>query len=130
MKKVSFENKIPEDPINLFHKWFYETEEFGTIEEVNAMTVSTIGIDGFPKNRVVLLKSLMKKDLFFTPITTQRKEKQLQKLMFVFHFWPSVERQVIIKGIAEKLQQLNLIIIFRLDQMEANWELLFPTKAK
>jgi pyridoxamine 5'-phosphate oxidase len=73
------ENKIPEDPINLFHKWFYETEEFGTIEEVNAMTVSTIGIDGFPKNRDVLLKSLMKKDLFFTPITTQKRKSNCKK---------------------------------------------------
>jgi pyridoxamine 5'-phosphate oxidase len=35
-------------------------------EEVNAMTVATIGLDGFPKSRVVLLKSLPKKDLFFT----------------------------------------------------------------
>ena len=55
-KSQLLEANIPEDPINLFHRWFYETEEHGNLEEVNAMTVSTIGLDGFPKSRVVLLK--------------------------------------------------------------------------
>ena len=55
-KSELLETNIPEDPINLFHKWFYETEEQGNMDEVNAMTVSTVGLDVFPKSRVVLLK--------------------------------------------------------------------------
>ena len=55
-KSELIETSIPDDPINLFHKWFHEVEEFGGSEEVNAMTISTIGLDGFPKSRVVLLK--------------------------------------------------------------------------
>ncbi len=98
------ENKIPEDPINLFHKWFYETEEFGTIEEVNAMTVSTIGIDGFPKNRVVLLKKFNEEGFIFYTNYNSEKGKAIAKNpnVCLSFFWPSVERQVIIKGIAEK----------------------------
>ena len=55
-KSELLENQIPEDPINLFHRWFYEAEDLNAADEVNAMTVSTIGLDGFPKSRVVLLK--------------------------------------------------------------------------
>lgn len=39
-KSELLESNIPEDPINLFHRWFYETEDFGGVDEVNAMTVS------------------------------------------------------------------------------------------
>ena len=38
------ENTIPDDAIQLFHKWFYEAEEQED-GEVNAMTVSSIGLD-------------------------------------------------------------------------------------
>ena len=55
-KHELLETNIPEDPMNLFNRWFHEVESSGGNEEVNAMTVSTIGLDGFPKARVVLLK--------------------------------------------------------------------------
>ena len=55
-KSALLEQDIPNDPINLFHRWFHEVQDFGGTDEVNAMTVSTQGLDGFPKARVVLLK--------------------------------------------------------------------------
>ncbi len=64
-KSELLENNIPEDPINLFHRWFHEVEDFGCNEEVNAMTVSTIGLDGFPKARVVLLKKYNEEGFIF-----------------------------------------------------------------
>jgi pyridoxamine 5'-phosphate oxidase len=39
-----------------FNAWFHEIKDLGGTEEVNAVTVATIGLDGFPKSRVVLLK--------------------------------------------------------------------------
>ncbi len=42
-KSELLETNIPEDPINLFNRWFHEVEDFGGSGEVNAMTVSTIG---------------------------------------------------------------------------------------
>jgi len=103
-KSELLESMIDENPMMQFQKWFYETEEFGGVEEVNAMTVSTIGLDGFPKSRVVLLK---KYDEFgFTFVTNYDSEKGKALLqnpqVCLSFFWPSVERQVIIKGIAEK----------------------------
>ena len=43
-------------PFSLFKLWFDEATKDERIEEVNAMTLSTISEDGFPRSRVVLLK--------------------------------------------------------------------------
>jgi len=103
-KSELLESMINENPMMQFRKWFYETEEFGGVDEVNAMTVSTIGLDGFPKARVVLLKKY--DEYGFTFVTNYDSEKGkallLNPQVCLSFFWPSIERQVIIKGIAEK----------------------------
>lgn len=103
-KSELLENQIPEDPINLFHKWFYEAEELNAADEVNAMTVSTIGLDGFPKARVVLLKKFNEEGfIFYTNYNSEKGKAILNNPnICLSFFWPTVERQIIIKGIAEK----------------------------
>ncbi|MEC4049800.1 pyridoxamine 5'-phosphate oxidase [Flavobacterium sp. SUN046] len=107
-KNELLETNIPEDPINLFHRWFYETEEFGGIEEVNAMTISTIGLDGFPKSRVVLLKKFNEEGFIFYTNYNSEKGKAIANNpnICLSFFWTSMERQVIIKGIAEKTSEI------------------------
>ena len=107
-KSELLETNIPEDPINLFHKWFYETEEFGGVEEVNAMTVATIGLDGFPKSRVVLLKKFNEEGfIFYTNYNSEKGKAILHNPnVCLSFFWHSQERQVIIKGIAEKTSEI------------------------
>lgn len=107
-KNELLESSIPEDPINLFNKWFHEVKDFGGVDEVNAMTVSTIGLDGFPKSRVVLLKRYSEDGfIFFTNYNSEKGKALAQNpnacLSF---FWHSLERQVIIKGIVEKASKL------------------------
>ena len=53
------ESDLEKTPINLFEKWFQEAAQNNEIDEPNAMTVSTLGRDGFPRGRVVLLLSLI-----------------------------------------------------------------------
>ena len=36
---------VPENPLELFQKWFYEVEQTNSADEVNAMTIATIGLD-------------------------------------------------------------------------------------
>ena len=62
---------------NLFHKWFYEAEELNAAEEVNAMTVTTIGLDGFPKARVVLLKKFNEEGFIFYTNYNSEKGKAI-----------------------------------------------------
>ena len=44
------------DPMSQFAHWFKEVESAGGVKEPNAMSLATIGADGFPKARIVLLK--------------------------------------------------------------------------
>lgn len=107
-KSELLESNIPEDPINLFNRWFHETEDLGGIEEVNAMTISTIGLDGFPKSRVVLLKKFNEEGfVFFTNYDSEKGIAiQNNPNVCLSFFWHSVERQVIIKGTAEKTSDI------------------------
>lgn len=106
-KSELLETNIPNDPINLFNRWFHETEDFGGVEEVNAMSVSTMGLDGFPKSRVVLLKKFNEEGFIFYTNYNSEKGKSIANNPHVClsFFWTSLERQVIIKGIAEKTSE-------------------------
>lgn len=103
-KSELLETNIPEDPMNLFNRWFHEVEDFGGTEEVNAMTVATIGLDGFPKSRVVLLKKFSEEGFVFYTNYQSEKGKAIEANPHVClsFFWHSMERQVIIKGLAQK----------------------------
>ena len=104
-KSALMEDSISDNPLQLFQTWFYEVEKSDSVDEPNAMTVSTVGLDGFPKSRVVLLKKYTYEGFIF--YTNYNSEKGLAiannpKICISF-FWPNLERQIIIKGTAEKL---------------------------
>lgn len=104
-KNELLEENVPENPLQLFKNWFAEVENFGGIEEVNAMSVSTIGTDGFPKTRVVLLKQIQDDGfVFYTNYDSEKGKALLEnpKVCLSF-FWPNLERQIIIKGRAQKV---------------------------
>jgi pyridoxamine 5'-phosphate oxidase len=99
-KKALLEVSTPEDPMVLFRDWFFEVEQEGNIEEVNAMHLSTISLDGFPKTRVVLLKKYTYEGFIFYTNYLSEKGKAIAKnpKVCLSFFWHSMERQVIIKG--------------------------------
>jgi len=97
---------IANDPMAFFGSWFNEAEHHPEIDEANAMTLATLGLDDYPKARVVLLKAINEKGFVF--YTNYQSEKGLSiahhaKVGLSF-FWPALERQVIIKGTAEQLK--------------------------
>lgn len=104
-KSELLEINIPEDPIQLFRDWFMEVEKNFDQEEINAMTISTYGLDGFPKGRVVLLKKYTYEGfIFYTNYLSEKgKAIEVNNNVCLSFFWPRAERQVIIKGKAEKL---------------------------
>lgn len=106
-KQELLEQNCPENPIELFQTWFRNADESETVEETNAMSISTIGVDGFPKNRVVLLKKITWEGFIFYTNYTSEKGKAIaanNKVCLSF-FWPALEQQIIIKGKAEKLAE-------------------------
>ena len=98
---------LKESPIDLFSVWFKEVEEEGSIEEANAMTLSTLEEDGYPRGRIVLLKSYDTNGFVFYTNYTSQKGKALENLAkaSISFFWPNKERQVIIKGLVERLEE-------------------------
>ena len=101
------EENLLANPLDFFQKWFNEAEESQLVEEPNAMTISTVGVDGFPKNRVVLLKKIKTEGFVFYTNYESEKGKALAKnpKVCLSFFWPALERQVIIKGEVVKISQ-------------------------
>ena len=95
------------NPFNQFKNWFKEVEQTPGVDEANAMTVSTLGTDGFPKSRVVLLKSYDDKGfVFYTNYNSEKGQAIAHNShVCISFFWPNLERQVIIKGIAERVSE-------------------------
>ena len=54
-KDKLLEEFLPKKPFELFNIWFEESSKSLDNHEVNTMILNTIGGDGFPKGRVVLL---------------------------------------------------------------------------
>lgn len=104
-KQELLESNISDNPMEVFQKWFYEVDANYDEGETNAMTISTLGRDGFPKSRVVLLKKYTHEGfIFYTNYKSEKGQDILAnpKVCLSF-FWPKAERQVIIKGTAEKV---------------------------
>jgi len=104
-KSALTEDAISDNPMELFQKWFYEVEASDGVDEPNAMNVSTIGLDGFPKNRIVLLKKYTYEGFIFYTNYESEKGKAIAENpnVCISFFWPNLERQIIIKGKAEKI---------------------------
>jgi len=104
-KKALLKKEVPENPMELFQKWFYEADGVNGIEEANIMHLATIGLDGFPKNRVVLLKRFTWEGFIFYTNYNSEKGKAIAKNQNVCatFFWHSLEHQIIINGKAEKI---------------------------
>jgi len=106
-KSELIEENVSDNPMQQFQTWFYETEQSDSVEEANAMTVATIGLDGYPKSRVVLLKKYTHEGfIFYTNYDSEkgRAIAQNPKVCISF-FWPALERQIIIKGNAQKIAE-------------------------
>jgi pyridoxamine 5'-phosphate oxidase len=106
-KGALLKSNVPENPMELFQKWFYEVDNLDTIDEANAMTVSTIGLDGFPKSRIVLLKKYTWEGfIFYTNYNSEKGRAILNNPnVCLSFFWHGAEQQIIIKGKVERIAE-------------------------
>lgn len=106
-KEELLESNVSDNPMELFQKWFHEVDTHYDVDETNAMTLSTLGLDGFPKSRVVLLKKFTYEGFIFYTNYESEKGKAIQNNpnVCISFFWHAAERQIIIKGRAEKISE-------------------------
>lgn len=100
------EKDLAKDPFRQFEKWFQEAEA-AKLTEPNAMTLSTVGADGRPSCRTVLLKGLDGRGFVFYSNYESRKGRELANIpraALVFP-WLALERQVIIEGSVSRVSR-------------------------
>ena len=97
------EDQATDGPLALFQRWMDEAIAHD-VSEPTAMTVATVGTDGRPSTRVVLLKGCDTRGLFWFTNYDSRKGRELAHSPFAalqFH-WVEMERVVRIEGRVEK----------------------------
>lgn len=94
------------DPVIQFEKWFQEALR-AEVAEPNAMHLATVNEQGKPSSRVVLLKSVEHTKFVFYTNYHSKKAKELDQnpACALTFFWPDLERQVRIEGIAERVAE-------------------------
>jgi pyridoxamine 5'-phosphate oxidase len=91
------------DPIAQFAKWFNEAMK-AQVNEPNAMSVATVGKNGRPSSRTVLIKQYDARGFTWYTDYQSQKGQQLAENPYaaILFFWPELERQVRIEGRVEK----------------------------
>lgn len=93
------ESTVAADALDQFLQWFNEARASG-VAEPNAMTLATVGLNGKPSARVVLLKGFGEHGFIFYTDRRSRKGQELEAnpaAALVF-WWHELERQVRITG--------------------------------
>lgn len=98
------ESAVNSDPILQFKSWMNEALS-AALPEPNAMTLATVGADGKPSARIVLIKGVDARGFVFFTNYESHKGRDLEAnphAALLFH-WIELERQVRIEGRVEKL---------------------------
>ena len=95
------ERDAAENPFDQFTRWFDEALA-AAVPEPNAMTLATVDEAGRPSARIVLLKSLDARGFVFHTNYDSRKGRELtaNARVALLFFWPDLERQIRIEGMA------------------------------
>ncbi|CAG2127584.1 pyridoxamine 5'-phosphate oxidase [Cupriavidus plantarum] len=100
------ETDVASDPIVQFQRWFDEAL-VAKMPDPNAMTLATVGPDGQPSARIVLLKGVDAAGFTFFTNYESRKGNDLlnnPRAALLFH-WVQLERQVRIEGEVRKVDE-------------------------
>lgn len=97
------ESAVASDPFVQFANWIAEYLA-SQPPEPSAFVLSTVGIDGHPASRVVLLKGFDEHGLVFFTNYESKKARDIahHNNVSMTFFWPELERQIHIRGVAEK----------------------------
>ncbi|WP_175971176.1 pyridoxamine 5'-phosphate oxidase [Burkholderia sp. BCC0322] len=97
------EADVAHDPFAQFDRWFKEALA-AKLPEPNTMTLATVGDDGRPSARIVLIKGVDERGFVFFTNYESRKGRDLaaHPQAALLFYWIELERQVRIEGRVEK----------------------------
>ena len=106
-------HELLDAPLAQFKAWFDQAKTAGVIEP-NAMVLSTLGLDGFPSSRTVLLKAADERGFsFFTNYDSKKGEEIAANPQVTLLFpWFSLERQIHITGSLIKTSEEESVTYF------------------
>lgn len=94
------EADLASDPLTQFARWF-EQARAAALVEVNAMVLGTVGADGAPSSRTVLLKGVDDGFVFYTNYGSRKGHELFADPRCSLHFgWYALQRQVRVEGSA------------------------------
>jgi pyridoxamine 5'-phosphate oxidase len=95
---------VDHNPIIQFEKWLEEALK-SEVAEPTAMNLATVTASGRPSSRIVLLKGIEKNQFnFYTNYYSQKGvELEANPACALNFFWPDLERQIRIEGVATRL---------------------------
>lgn len=98
------EDTAGNDPVRLMQDWL-DAAIAADVPEPNAMTLATVNAEGQPSSRIVLLRGFGQDGVEFYTNYLSRKGEEItgNPSVALQFFWPTLERQVRIEGLAEKL---------------------------
>ena len=107
-KKIDLNSLInnAKHPVEIVAKWLQEANDLG-LEKPEAMNLATVGIDGKPRNRMVLMRHITETQIgFFTNLSSSKaKEITNNPNVSATLWWSEMERQVRIEGPAQPMCQ-------------------------
>jgi pyridoxamine 5'-phosphate oxidase len=100
------ESDAASNPFRQFDRWWDEAVR-AEIDEVNAMTLSTVSISGRPSSRIVLLKGYDDGGFVFFTNYLSRKGREIAGNAYVslLFFWKELERQVRVDGLCTAVSE-------------------------
>jgi pyridoxamine 5'-phosphate oxidase len=100
------EQDTDENPIAQFERWFHEARQ-ADVPEPNAMSVATVGANGRPSSRILLLKDMGPDGFTWFTNYESRKGRELAENPYaaLLFLWIELERQVRIEGRVERVPE-------------------------
>lgn len=93
------------NPFLQFEQWFEAAQTCSSISDATAMCLATASKDGYPSNRMVLLKSFDEKGFVFYTNLLSKKGGQLHEnpQAALCFYWAPLDRQIRIEGTIESV---------------------------
>ena len=101
-----FDLDITSNPLELVRYWLDDAKSMG-LEKADAMNIATVGSEGTPRNRMVLMRHLTTSEIgFFTNLSSDKsKEIIANPNISATLWWPTMDRQIRVEGTAKEMNR-------------------------